>query len=124
VKLERLPTLIRTDVKRSWDPWTGVLLIACMFMVAVEKLRFCKQNPGDHWSPRCFWVSFPLAGLFIAAALMLVRRRGAKTLPTLLLLVLIGLVRDQVELAVAWFFLGLMWLIYILLGLYARILGR
>ena len=124
VRFERLPTLIRTDVRRSWDPWTSLLLIACMSTLAIERLQFCKPTLADHWSPQCFWGSFPLAGLFVAASLTLVRRRGAKTLPTLLLLVLVGLARDQVELAVAWFFLGLMWVLYILLGLLAHILGR
>ena len=122
MRLERLPALIRTDVKRSWDPWTGVLLVACMCILAVERLWFCKPTSAE--SLQCFCVAFPLVGLFVATALLLSRRSGAKTLPALLLIVLIALARDQVELAAAWFFLVLMWVLYILLSLLARILGK
>ena len=122
--LGRFLTVIRADVRRSWDPWTTALLIACLSMLAIEKLRLCKPTPAHGWSAQCFWGSFPLAGLLVATALTLVRRPGAKTLPTLLLLVLIGLGREQVEMAAVWLLLGLTWLLYILFGLVSRILGR
>ena len=81
-------------------------------MAVVEKLWFPRLTPASLWSPQFFWGSVPLAGLFTVTGLVLARRRGAKTLPAVLLLTLIGLARDRVELAVEWFFLGLIWELY------------
>jgi hypothetical protein len=124
MKLERFITLIRGDLRRPWDPWTIILLIASLSMLTIERLRLCKPPHPHGWSAPCFWGSFPLAAIFVGTALTLFRREGAKVLPALALLLLIGFGREQVEMAVAWLLLVLMWLLYILIGFIAHIMGR
>jgi hypothetical protein len=124
--LDKLFALIRADVRRPWRLWTCIFLVGSFVLLGAEelcsyRLPLARQRFADSV---CLCGSIPLLGFFVGAVLSLLRRDVARVVPSLLLLLLISLGLQQLLMGVALLFLVLMWLLYVVLSIASRLLGR
>lgn len=100
----KLFAAIRADVRRPWDLWTSILLVACFVLLAIEKLCSSRTTLAPEGSAVrvCVWTANLLLASSVGAALSLLRRGVARAVPAFLLLLLISLGWLEILTALMW----------------------
>jgi len=103
--LERLPALIRADIRRPWDLWTTASLLGSFVSLGSAKLCLYWPNlPGKRFPvERVYsWAAYALLGFFVAAFLSVLRRDAPRIVPVLLLALVVGFGWLEMMIALMW----------------------